>query len=190
MDHILNLTWDLREGIVWYSKVLIFPLKFYVNKKTRVSCCSAKAQRLTMHLKSFSCFSRDWLYIVRSVLADKTTLEFALGESTRLINHTTYFVSHCIICFISFQSKARQLPVFHLYESLILANILERCSSRISATVKMSWKRRKIVVDNISYIILFSYIWIIYVHNNESRIFYLEYRHAIHFLYAMTHFHQ
>ena len=97
----------------------------------------------------------------------KQHLNLRLGESTRLINHTTYFVSHCIICFISFQSKARQLPVFHLYESLILANILERCSSRISATVKMSWKRRKIVVDNTSYIIRFSYIWIKYTHNTE-----------------------
>ena len=112
-----------------------------------------------------------------------------LWENTRLINHATHHcIVHCIICFISFQSKARQLPVFHLYESLILANILERCSSRISATVKMSWKRRKIVVDNTSYIIRFSYIWIKYTHNTE--LFYLEYRHAIHFLYAMTHFHQ
>ena len=108
MDHILNLTWDLRECIVWYSKVLIFPLKFYVNKKTRVSCCSAKAQRLTMHLKSFSCFSRDWLYIVRSVLADKTTLEFAFGRINSLNKpHNIFRIPlHHLLHFLPIKSSA------------------------------------------------------------------------------------
>ena len=65
-----------------------------------------------------------------------------LWENTRLINHATHHcIVHCIICFISFQSKTAKLSNYYFFHctNTCSQHMLERCMSRICATILMSW---------------------------------------------------
>jgi hypothetical protein len=89
-----------------YMEVLKFPLTFCVH--------NTSIGRSTLHLKSLHVFLvTDYN---THVLSRQNNTYVYVEEYT--LNKPQHITSYCIICFISFQSNVRQLPLFSLHKIL------------------------------------------------------------------------